>query len=144
MSTATPGAIALISRVAVQPRDLLDIGDRQRRPRPAAGEVDALHRLDHLLERREAAAQQPAVDEHHREQRDDEHEEALALDDGLGVQAGDDRGGEHGGRHEQRVDGQNLRQEGRMLHRSGNRRGRARAATGGAGVDAQAWLYFLK
>ena len=60
----------------------------QRGAAAAAAEVDALHGVDELLQRREAPAQEPAVDEHHGQQRGDEHEEALALDERVGVQAG--------------------------------------------------------
>ena len=92
----------------------LAVGIAGARVAPAEG--DALHRVDELLERREAPAQEPAVDEHHRQERGDEHEEALALDERIGVQAGGDGGGEDGGSDQQRVEREDLREEGGALH----------------------------
>ena len=141
-----PGALGLEAREhpvvgLAQPRDLLDLRPRGRHGRAARGEVDGLHRGDELLERGEAAAQDDAVGEHGREHGGDEQPEAAVVGDRVRIQVDGDGGREHRRGDQQRVDGEDLREEGRTLHDDhGDRHPRARAvAIGyhGGPVDGQ-------
>jgi hypothetical protein len=99
-----------------EPDDVLGVGLRHVGALAGRGEVDPLHDVDQLLQRREAAAQHEAVDQHGAEDARDEHERLAAADDVVPRQArGRDRR-RAGGDDQQGVDREDLGGERRLAH----------------------------
>ena len=87
---------------------------------PPGPKLDVLHRGDDALERLEAPPQDHAVDEDRAEHGGEEHEEALALDGGVEVEARDDGRGQEHRADERGVEGQDLRDERGLGERPGS------------------------
>ena len=83
-------------------------------------QVDALHRLDEVLERLEAVAQQQRVDQHGGDDGDADQQVALQRCEAGRLVGGEHRGDERRHGDEHRVDGQNLGQKRAGAHRYGS------------------------
>jgi len=109
---------ALEHPVERQPKalDLARVGVLHAYAPAGVGQVGLLHRVDHLREGSEAAAQQERVAEKRREQRGDEHDHLATVGDLPDVQVHGDRRHEHGSGDQQEVHGEHLSEQRAPAH----------------------------